>query len=480
MGTLKSAYELARERVISSRNSTFKKDPSEESEFKMDFVEIPEFSDREDKVLESNETKLIVNQKNQFGVENTEDTEGEEEEEEEKVKVVEPQSYVVGEKFMEVCWQGQFMDYGGFARMNRTFAFGLSNRNVKVKVDIIPHHTHINNATQKELRRMAAQEISYEAPKVFGVTVPSDLSYAGPKILYTMIESSDKVHKDYAGKLNMMDEIWVPTEHGKKILKNSNVHPPVYVMPLGVDSQRYNSKNAGKMEFGTSMRKFIFLSVFRWSYRKGFDILLKAFLKEFWGDEDVTLLMVSRPVVTLEENGCQQIVDDFGAIKSSIDKTPEDLPHVALYTKPIGERDMPKVYNSADAFVLISRGEGWGLPICEAGATGIPVISSNCSAQSDYLTEENSYLVEPDGYEIATINGNLSRIAKLCHFYEGQTFPDFKDEAIETTRKHMRYIYENYSEATKKAKLLQTQIARNYSWEGAVDKVYTRLKEISC
>jgi len=471
MSPLKSAYDLARERVISSRYASITDVEREAAEPKMDFVEIREFSDKEDVVLESNETKLIVD---------TEDSEEieKEEKDKEKIKVVEPQSYTVGNKFMEVSWAGHFFDYGGFARMNRTMAFGLSNRGVKVNVEIEPYLVHVNNSTQKELRRMAAEEISPSAPKVFGVTVPTDLSHSGPKIIYTMIETSEKVHKDYAGKLNMMDEIWVPTQYGKDILKKSNVHPPIYVMPLGVDTTRYNPKNAGKMEFGSFMRKFVFLSVFRWSYRKGFDILLKAYMEEFWGEEDVTLLLVSRPVSTPEENGCQQILDDFGNIKSFVQKTEEELPHVALYTKPIGEKDMPKVYNSANAFVLISRGEGFCLPICEAASMGLPVISSNCSGQSDYLTEKNSYLVEPDGYEVANVSGNLSRMAKLCHFYEGQMFPVFQDKAIEATKQHMRSVYENYSEATQRAKILQKQIVNNYSWDAAVDRVYRRLEEI--
>ena len=471
MSELKSAYELASERIISSPEKKFEKAKEEEDKPIMDFIEIPEFSNREDRVLESKETQLIDKDKDK-------DEPEEEKETASDIKIIPPQHYSLDDRFMEVYWNGHFFDYGGFARMNRTMVFGLSNRNVKVQTQIEPYLTHVNKATQKELRRLANKNISPEAPIMFGVTVPMNVTHPGKKILYTMIETSEKVHPDYAGKLNLMDEIWVATEYGKKILQKSNVHPPIHVMPLGVDEDRYAPGN-GKMDFGTDMKGFKFVSVFRWSYRKGFDILLKAYMEEFSGEEDVSLLLVSRAVECPEEQGEEKIVQEFNAIKDTIDKTAEELPHIALYTDVIHERDMPKLYNSMDAFALISRGEGFGLPYLEAGACGLPVIASNVSGHTDFLKEDNSYLVEPSGYIEATSSGNLNRMAKLCHFYEGQMFPNFDSNSIEQTRKHMRYVFENRKEAKEKAEKLRRRINSNYTWGMAVDRVYRRLREMS-
>ena len=462
MSPLKSAYELASERIIASKHQK-----EDEEQVPLDFVNIPEFSDREDRVLDDNETKLI----------------GEEEEEEEIVekeydlRVEEPESVTYDSDILETHWYGHFFDYGGFARLNRTMAFGLSNRNVRVKVEIEPYLSHINDATKDALERLSRSEISPSAPKIFGVTVPTNLSHPGKKIVYTMIETSEKVHKDYVGKLNLVDEIWVATEYGKEILEKSNVHPPVIVMPLGVDTSRYHP-SSGAMNFpGTG--KFKFLSVFRWSYRKGYDILLKAYLEEFSADEDVSLVLVSRAVEYSEELGPQQIVEDFEGVKEQINKSEDELPHVALYTAPLREKNMPRIYNAADAFVLISRGEGFCLPILEASSCGLPIIASNVTAQTDYLTNENSYLVDPEDYVEVSVNGHLSKMAKLCHFYEGQVFPDFRRGSIEKTKEHMRNVFENYDEAKGKAEKLRSLIANNYTWDMAVDRVYKRLKEIS-
>ena len=108
----------------------------------------------------------------------------------------------------------------------------------------------------------------------------------------------------------------------------------------------------------------------------------------------------------------------------------------------------------------------------------LPIIASNCSGQTDYLTKNNSFLVDPDGYSKASVNGNMSRLAKHCRFYEEQVFPEFKRPAIEQTKQHMRYVYENYIKAKAKALELTKKIHREYSWDDAVDRIYERIVEI--
>ncbi|MEO7176538.1 MAG: glycosyltransferase, partial [Saprospiraceae bacterium] len=41
---------------------------------------------------------------------------------------------------------------------------------------------------------------------------------------------------------------------------------------------------------------------------------------------------------------------------------------------------LPAIYKGASLFIFPSRGEGFGIPVLEAQAVGIPVITSNCSS----------------------------------------------------------------------------------------------------
>ena len=374
----------------------------------------------------------------------------------------------------EVHWYGHFTSYSGFSRMNRAMVFGLGNRGVRVKVDCQASKIEINEATCQELDFHKSLEINPRAPKIYGATIPISFVHGGKKVLYTMMETSETLHKNYVEKLNLFDEIWVPTHFGERMFKKNGVRPPILVMPLGVDIERY-SPEAKPYAFASPLNRFVFLSVFKWGARKGYDILLKAYMDEFSSEDDVSLVLVTKCETDANPN---RISDDITYLRNGIDKTDEQLPHLSICGKAFPERDMPGLYTAANAFVLISLGEGFGLPFCEAAACGLPIIGSNCSGQSDYLSNDNAYLVEPEGYAQAKINGNMSKLAKHCGFYENQSFPVFGEASIRKTRELMRYVYENEDKAIRHGAKLTNLIRQEFSWEKAVDRVLQRVKEL--
>lgn len=71
---------------------------------------------------------------------------------------------------------------------------------------------------------------------------------------------------------------------------------------------------------------------------------------------------------------------------------PSPSSHVAL------QSDLPSLYRSASAFVLPSHGEGWGRPHVEAMSMGLPLIATNWSGPTAFMTEMNSYplAIEPE------------------------------------------------------------------------------------
>lgn len=79
------------------------------------------------------------------------------------------------------------------------------------------------------------------------------------------------------------------------------------------------------------------------------------------------------------------------------------------YMGGIPTEKMAEIYNSFDVLLMLTRGEGFGLPIIEAQACGTPVIVTDFTAPSDLvgagwkipiagkrLTPMNSYFAEPD------------------------------------------------------------------------------------
>lgn len=65
-----------------------------------------------------------------------------------------------------------------------------------------------------------------------------------------------------------------------------------------------------------------------------------------------------------------------------------------LFTGYVPDSDLPLLYNAADLFVLISLYEGFGLPVLEAMACGIPVVASRTGSLPEVVGEAG-LLVDP-------------------------------------------------------------------------------------
>jgi glycosyltransferase involved in cell wall biosynthesis len=58
--------------------------------------------------------------------------------------------------------------------------------------------------------------------------------------------------------------------------------------------------------------------------------------------------------------------------------------------------DLPTIFASAEAFVLPSREDHWGVAVLEAAAAGLPIICSNaCGAAADLVQHGHSGFVVP-------------------------------------------------------------------------------------
>jgi glycosyltransferase involved in cell wall biosynthesis len=61
----------------------------------------------------------------------------------------------------------------------------------------------------------------------------------------------------------------------------------------------------------------------------------------------------------------------------------------------VPDQNLPFLYQSAEALILISHYEGFGLPVLEAMASGTPVVASNSSSLPEVIGEAG-ILVPPD------------------------------------------------------------------------------------
>ncbi|GMH90905.1 hypothetical protein TrVE_jg6114 [Triparma verrucosa] len=203
----------------------------------------------------------------------------------------------------------------------------------------------------------------------------------------TMFET-DRLPDGWEGRTNAMDEVWVPSAFSERIFKDGGVTKPVFVLGEGVDTDFFDPAKAGSSfdHLKPNSDTFVLLSVFKFEERKGYDVLLDTYFGTFTHDDDVLLLLL--------------ISDYHGSGSASLEAYTEKMgydsetgPKIKV-VYDIPQNKLPDLYAAADAFVLPSRGEGWGRPHVEAMSMEIPIIVTNFSGPTEFITEENSFPIK--------------------------------------------------------------------------------------
>ena len=246
---------------------------------------------------------------------------------------------------------------------------------------------------------------------------------------------------------SIVDEIWVPSAWHVDIFKEvllsfGTYNPTIFVIPEAVDTtlfdpNLYNSNSSSSSsstcvteDNNENSDKFKFLSIFKWEYRKGWDLLLSAYWNAFSVSDNVELVIRSYIRVfngTAPNKNITEIIELY-AMKN-FNKKLNELPSVIWdgaeqfeITRDdvtITREKLRDKLASVDCFVLPTRGEGWGLPIAEAMAMELPVIVTNCTGTTAYLSEENSYPVpildgvDDEGYIKPDVNILISNMRQV-------------------------------------------------------------------
>lgn len=128
---------------------------------------------------------------------------------------------------------------------------------------------------------------------------------------------------------------------------------------------------------------------------------LAARPRRFGPLEEVQLLLKTKPFHS--DGDFEREIDRLAAARGLPGAAAR--PALRLLDAEIPLASLPRLYAAADAFVLPSRGEGWGRPHCEAMAMGLPVIATNWSGPTAYLSEETGY---PLGYTLAPMPAEMN------------------------------------------------------------------------
>lgn len=376
---------------------------------------------------------------------------------------------------MPVRWAAPIFNPSGYASEAINFVLPLERR-----IDLgIKHHTVVRSekfiaglppAERESLFRMHDRFESLNEGIVISHNPAGGfvrLQNAHCSVGRTMFET-DRIAPEWVAACNRMDEVWVPSQFNVETFANSGVErSKLVVVPGAVDSHFFDP--ALHTAYPLPNRAgYNFLSIFEWSSRKGWDVMLAAYLREFSAADDVCLWLRTYLFSKPDGDPAEAIwkrIREFAATLGLGDKA---LPRIELIAEQVPNEQLPSLYLACDCYLAPSRGEGWGRPQHEAMLMERPVIATNWSANTEFMSEQTGYLLD---YEIVEARGLEP---ELWH-YKGHRWANPSEPHLRTL---LRHVFTHRDEARAKGRAARVHMATHYSREAVAEIVLHRLQEI--
>ncbi|HVW90896.1 MAG TPA: glycosyltransferase family 4 protein, partial [Gaiellaceae bacterium] len=288
---------------------------------------------------------------------------------------------------LPLLWKGLAYGFSGLAEETRTFLQALEGAGTP--------------AVARELRRDAAKPEGTgvlavdralarplpdgEYVKVLHCPPLSDpvRNDCGPLVYRTMYET-DSVPAHWSPNIYEADELWVPSEFNVRSFQRGGLPSHnLHVLPETLDFDLFApGADPWPLE---GLRGFTFLTAFDFTDRKGWDVLLDAWAEAFDPDDDVCLVLKCSTVHTEPDLLHARLATHLGSRATA---------PILVNLDELAIHEMPRLYAACDAYVMPSRGEGWGRPYMEAMAMGLPTIGSRWSGNLAFMHDGNSFLLD--------------------------------------------------------------------------------------
>jgi glycosyltransferase involved in cell wall biosynthesis len=114
-----------------------------------------------------------------------------------------------------------------------------------------------------------------------------------------------------------------------------------------------------------------------------------------------------------------------------------------IFTDFVSEEDLVLLYNCADVFLYPSLYEGFGIPLLEAMACGVPVITSNTTSIPEVVGDAALLINPRDGEELKKALLSLLNDEKLRKELINRGFEQVRKFSWRKTAEDTLAIYEN-------------------------------------
>jgi glycosyltransferase involved in cell wall biosynthesis len=284
---------------------------------------------------------------------------------------------------------------------------------------------------------------------------------------------TDVCNKEWINCINRMQKVIVPSEFTKKTFQTTGkVTADILVIPEAFPDIMLEQ---GTIDLQLKT-KFNFLIVAQLTGnspendRKGTMYAMKWFMEAFEGNPNVGLVVKTSMFRqthldrTMTANVFNRLLINSGLLKPG-------GPKLYLLHGDMTDEEMNGLYSHPDikALLALTHGEGFGLPILEAGVKGLPVIGTNWSAHTEFL-KPKKWL--PVNYKIDRIDP--SRVDNQIFFQEAKwAYADEQD-----AKKRMLKFYDSPQIPQQWAKEMAVDLKRDYSFANISGRYTEALKEL--
>jgi glycosyltransferase involved in cell wall biosynthesis len=263
-----------------------------------------------------------------------------------------------------------------------------------------------------------------------------------PRIGCTVWDST-RLPDSWIRPFTMVDRIWVPSNWARGVLGDNGVAlERVDVMPEGVDATTFRLDGPVMTNIG-NLSGFKFINVGKYEECKATGEMIKAFDDEFAGKKDVWFILF-----------CFNHFDKDHDLRAAIRALELHDPGRLLFVPQVAtHKDPAKLYRSCNAFLGASRAEGWGLCHMEAAACGLPLVTTNYSAPSEWAAGHAYFL-----------DYGMTKVKVPFFTSRDGDHGEWAEPNWEQFRHTMRHLVDNPDEVKQRGQAISDHVRRNYDW----------------
>ena len=372
-----------------------------------------------------------------------------------------------------IYWVGRLFERGAWGDVTRNHILGLTQIGFPVRVCPVGS---IDIEVRKQVWHYIKPLLTRDVGPNPVVIIDKGLDFIHRVRVANMVKigralfETDRIPPSMVTDSYLYDEVWVPSKFNLETFSRSGVpRAKLRVIPYGVDTEVYKPRH-GQYAI-PDRRKCLFLAIFGFSWKKGFDLLLEAYLKEFTAKDDVTLVM--KVLTGSHRTAAGQKAKDLilGSVADRFDLTQKDRPHFVIIDEMLERERLIDLYASCDLYISTDRANGWGMSFMEAMAMGKPAATINYSGSTEFMNRENSLLIETTG-RLVPVDPRFLAEAPL---FAGHQWGEVR---VEEVQRVMRYAYDHPMELKRIAERGMKDIREYYSLEAVARKVVIALAEI--